>query len=87
MDSFVRGNELTLDDGSKYVVVDSFFMNGKHYLYIISEDDGKTTMIVEYKDEEITEVEDKKELDMAYKELIERNKEEIERYMKEEEDN
>lgn len=87
MADFVRGNVLTLDDGTKFVVVDSFFKNNKHYLYIISEDDGKTTMIVEYKDGDITEIEDKIESAMVYRELIERNKEEIEKYMEEIDEN
>jgi hypothetical protein len=83
MGMLIRGNEITLDDNSKYIIVDSFLKNNKNYIYMISEDDGKTTMIVEHRDGEIVELDDQNELDMVYKELIERNKEEIERYIEE----
>jgi len=83
MDGFERGDELTLDDNSKYIVVDSFSLNEKKYLYLISEEDKKTTMVVELNGDEITEIDDKEELDNAYKILVERNKEEIDQYLKE----
>lgn len=83
MEKFERGDEITLDDNSKYVIVDSFDKNNKHYLYLISEEDKKTTSIVELENDEVIEIKDKEELDLLYKELIERNKDEINKYLEE----
>lgn len=83
MKEFERGDEITLDDNTKYVVVDSFNKNNKHYLYLISEEDKKTTSVVELENDEVIEVNDKEELDLLYKELIERNKDEINKYLEE----
>ena len=83
MEEFERGDEITLDDNTKYVVVDSFNKNNKHYLYLISEEDKKTTNVVELENDEVIEVNDKEELDLLYKELIERNKDEINKYLEE----
>ncbi len=83
MEEFERGDEIILDDNTKYVVVDSFNKNNKHYLYLISEEDKKTTSVVELENDEVIEVNDKEELDLLYKELIERNKDEINKYLEE----
>lgn len=83
MEKFERGDEIILDDNTKYVVVDSFDKNNKHYLYLISEEDKKTTSIVELENDEVIEINDKEELDLLYKELIERNKDEINKYLEE----
>lgn len=83
MEKFERGDEITLDDNTKYVVVDSFNKNNKHYLYLISEEDKKTTSVVELENDEVIEINDKEELDSLYKELIERNKDEINKYLEE----
>ncbi len=83
MEKFERGDEITLDDNTKYVVVDSFDKNNKHYLYLISEEDKKTTSVVELENDEVIEINDKEELDSLYKELIERNKDEINKYLEE----
>ena len=83
MEEFERGDEITLDDNTKYVVVDSFNKNNKHYLYLISEEDKKTTSVVELENDEVIEVNDKEELDLLYKELIEKNKDEINKYLEE----
>ena len=83
MENYERGMELTLDDNSKFVVVDSFVINDKQYLYLINEDDKRTTMIVEVNNDEIIEIDDEKELEEAYKELIIRNKDEISEHLKE----
>ena len=87
MEEYQRGYLLTLDDNSKYVVIDSFKLNNKNYLYLINEDDKKTTMAVEVENDEIIEISDEKEKNIVYKELIERNKEEIEKYLKEIDEN
>ncbi len=81
MEEFERGDEIILDDNTKYVVVDSFNKNNKHYLYLISEEDKKTTSVVELENDEVIEINDKEELDSLYKELIERNKDEINKYL------
>lgn len=83
MNVYERGDLITLDDNSKYVVVDSFKLNEKSYLYLINEGDKKTTMVVEVENDEIIEINDEKEKNIVYKELIERNKDEIEQYLKE----
>jgi hypothetical protein len=39
MNNYERGEELTLDDGEKYIVVDFFEYKSKKYLYVISENE------------------------------------------------
>lgn len=83
MDNFKREEEITLEDGSKYVIVDSFELNKKNYLYLISSDDEVSTAIVEVKDGILNEIENSEELKIVFEELVRRNQEEINKYIEE----
>ena len=77
MDNFERGEEITLEDGNKYIVVDFFNYKSKKYLYLISEDEEHDIALVYLENDEIVPIEDDKEYDEVFKELVNRNKEEI----------
>ncbi len=83
MGNYERGDLITLNDNSEYVVVDSFKLNDKNNLFLINNADKTTTILVELDNDEIIEINDEKEKNIVYKELIERNKEEINQYLKE----
>ncbi len=83
MGNFERGEELTLEDGSVYLIVDAFKKDDKEYLYIISESDEKVTTIVEVRDDTLYRLKDEKEFNDVYNELVERNREEINKYLEE----
>lgn len=83
MNNFKREEEITLEDGSKYVIVDSFELNKKNYLYLISSDDEVSTAIVEVKDGILNEIENSEELKIVFEELVRRNQEEINKYIEE----
>lgn len=87
MENFERGEELTLDDNSKYMVVDSFIFNDKHYLYLISEDDEKTVAIVENINGTLNEITDEHEYQIVFNELVRRNQDEIRKYIEEIDEN
>lgn len=87
MENFERGEELTLDDNSKYMVVDSFIFNDKHYLYLISEDDEKTVAIVENINGTLNEITDGDEYQIVFNELVRRNQDEIRKYIEEIDEN
>ena len=83
MGNFEKGEELTLEDGSVYLIVDAFKKDDKEYLYIISESDEKVTTIVEVRDDTLYRLKDEKEFNDVYNELVERNREEINKYLEE----
>ncbi len=83
MDNFERGEEITLEDGNKYIVVDFFNYKSKKYLYLISEDEEHDIALVYLENDEIVPIEDDKEYDEVFKELVNRNKEEISKYLNE----
>lgn len=87
MEDFERGEELTLDDNSIYIVVDSFVFNDKHYLYLISSDDEKTVVIVENKNGTLNEIENEEEYKNVFDELVRRNKDEIAKFLGEIDEN
>lgn len=72
---------ITIEDGKKYLVVDSFTFKNKKYLYLISDDGDSNTLIVSYVDNYIEKLDSKEEYDDVLKELINRNKDEIDKLM------
>lgn len=83
MGEFERGETLTFDNGEKYVVVDSFVLDGKHYLYVIADDGTNKVAIYRYENDTVTLLDDEKEFQKAFDELVSRNKDEIDKYLKE----
>jgi hypothetical protein len=81
MNNYERGEELTLDDGEKYIVVDFFEYKSKKYLYVISEKEGNEVSLVKVDGNEVEPIEDEKEYNEVFKELVNRNKEEISKYL------
>ena len=71
------GTELTLDDDSKYIVVDDFVINNKEYVYLVNEDDTNDVGLVNIENDVLRVIEDDAEFDMVYNELINRKKDEI----------
>ncbi len=72
---------ITVESGEKYLVVDSFDFKDKHYLYLISDDGKNSTLIVRYIDNCIEKLDSQEEYDAVLKELISRNKDEIDKLM------
>ncbi len=83
MEKLERGDEIVLEDNRSFGVVDSFDYKDKHYLFLVSTLDNKSTMMVELENDEVIVVENKRKLDSLYEVLIERNKDEISKYLKE----
>ena len=81
------GTELTLDDDSKYIVVDDFTLNNKEYLYLVSDDDSNSAALVGVEGDTLYVIEDDDEYDMVYNELVERHKEEIINFLEEADEN
>ncbi len=81
MNNYERGEELTLDDGEKYIVVDFFEYKSKKYLYVISENEWNEVSLVKVDGNEVEPIEDEKEYNEVFKELVNRNKEEISKYL------
>ncbi len=81
MSDYERGEEITLEGGDKYVVVDNFEYKGKNYLYLISEDEDHDVALVTINDDVIDPIEDDKEYEEVFKELVNRNKDEISEYL------
>jgi len=53
MSDYERGEEITLEGGDKYVVVDNFEYKGKNYLYLISEGEDHDVALVTINDDVI----------------------------------
>ena len=87
MSDYERGEEITLEGGDKYVVVDNFEYKGKNYLYLISEGEDHDVALVTINDDVIDPIEDDKEYKEVFKELVNRNKDEISEYLEEVNDN
>ncbi len=87
MSDYERGEEIILEGGDKYVVVDNFEYKSKNYLYLISEDEDHDVALVTIKDDVIDMIEDDKEYEEVFKELVNRNKDEISEYLDEVNDN
>ncbi len=87
MSNYERGEEIILEGGDKYVVVDNFEYKSKNYLYLISEDEDHDVALVTIKDDVIDMIEDDKEYEEVFKELVNRNKDEISEYLDEVNDN
>ena len=87
MSNYERGEEIILEGGDKYVVVDNFEYKSKNYLYLISEDEDHDVALVTIKDDVIDMIEDDKEYEEVFKELVNRNKDEISKYLDEVNDN
>ena len=83
MDTFEKGEEIKFEDGSSYVVVDSFMLDGKQYLYVISDDGKNTTAIYRHENGIVSKLENGNEFDKVFKELVNRNKDEIAKYLEE----
>lgn len=81
MSDYERGEEITLEGGDKYVVVDNFEYKGKNYLYLISEDEEHDVALVTINDDIIDPIKDDKEYEEVFKELVNRNKDEISEYL------
>ena len=84
---FGKDDELTLDDGRKYIVFDSFDLNNKNYLYLVSLEENMGVAIVENNNGMLNEVENEEEYYLVLNELIRRNKDGIEKYMEEIDEN
>ena len=78
---FEKGDEITLDNGSKYIVSDSFELNNKNYLHLISLKNKNNLIIVENNNGILNEIEDENEYKSVFNELVIRNKDEIEKYL------
>ncbi len=71
------GAELVFDDDTRYVVVDNFTINNKEYLYLVNDADDKDVSLVSIINDTIHAIEDDEEFDMAFNELVSRNKDNI----------
>ena len=74
MGEFERGELITLDNGEKYVIVDSFVFNDKHYLYVIADDETHKVAIFRYEDGDVVLLNDQKEFQDAFDVLVSRNR-------------
>ena len=81
------GTELTLDDDSKYIVVDDFVINNKEYVYLVNEDDTNDVGLVNIENDVLRVIEDDAEFDMVYNELVNRKKDEIIEFVNEANEN
>ena len=77
-----KGLELVLDDDSKYVVVDSFEIDGKEYAYLNKRFDYKKNCLVRIDGDTMHKIDDS-EFSAILAELVKRNKEEIIEHLKE----
>ena len=68
------GTELTLNDNSKFVVIDDFDYEGKEYLYLINRFNHKDACLVGYENDTIHKIDDNI-FEKVCEELINRNKE------------
>ena len=80
---YESGDEIVLDNDIVYTVSDSFELNGKYYLFLISNKDRNKVSLMELKDNTILEIKDDNEYTNAFNELINRNKDIITKYMEE----
>ena len=81
------GAELVFDDDTRYVVVDNFTINNKEYLYLVNDADDKDVSLVSIINDTIHAIEDDEEFDMAFNELVSRNKENIINMLEEADEN
>ena len=81
------GAELVFDDDTRYVVVDNFTINNKEYLYLVNDADDKDVSLVSIINDTIHVIEDDNEFDMAFNELVSRNKENIINMLEEADEN
>lgn len=79
--------ELTFDDDSRYVVDDNFVINNKEYLYLVNDADDKDASLVSVVNDTINVIEDDEEFNMAFNELVSRNKENIINMLEEADEN
>lgn len=81
------GTELTLDNDSKYIVVDDFTLNNKEYLYLVNDGDTNSVALVGVEGDTLYVIEDDDEYDKVYEELVERHKDEISDFLEEADEN
>ena len=81
------GAELVFDDDTRYVVVDNFTINNKEYLYLVNDADDKDVSLVSIINDTIHAIEDDEEFDMAFNELVSRNKDNIINMLEEADEN
>lgn len=81
------GAELVFDDDTRYVVVDNFIINNKEYLYLVNDADDKDVSLVSIINDTIHAIEDDEEFDMAFNELVSRNKDNIINMLEEADEN
>ena len=81
------GAELVFDDDTRYVVVDNFTINNKEYLYLVNDADDKDVSLVSIINDTIHVIEDDNEFDMAFNELVSRNKDNIINMLEEADEN
>ena len=81
------GTELTLDDDSKYIVVDYFNLDNKEYLYLVNYDDTNSVALLGVEGDTLYVIENDDEYDRVYDELVERHKTEISEFLEEANEN
>jgi hypothetical protein len=77
------GDLITLEDGVKYLIVDLFNFNNNTYMYVISDDGKNETTIYKVIDDYLTKLDNKDEFDKVLAELINRNRDEINKIIEE----
>ncbi len=83
MEKYEIGDLITLDDGVKYLIVDLFTLDGNKYVYVISDDGKKETIICRLVDDYLEKLSSKEEYDKVLETLISRNKDEINKILEE----
>ena len=73
---YEKGEEIVLDNGKEYVVIDYFEHNTKKYLFLIGEE-SRMLNLVEIENDALKKIESDEEYKQVYDLVMERNKEEI----------
>lgn len=87
MGKYEIGDLITLEDGIKYLIVDLFTLDSNTYMYVISDDGKNETVIYKLVDDYLTKLDNKDEFDKVLAELINRNRDEINKIIEENSEN
>lgn len=72
-----KGETIILEDNAEYIVVDSFEMNNKKYLFLIGKE-KKDLNLVEVENDFLKKIESDSEFEQVFNKLYERNKDVLE---------
>lgn len=73
---------LTLENGEEYIVIDSFVINNRKYVFLIGQKE-KDLALVEMNNGRLKRIESDEEYNEVFNLLYERNKEQIEKLLNE----